>query len=310
MECIQKNTTSLPLILPSRKNGSILNASAMQKIGQAISVFQYLDYRQFLREWYEAAKASRASFSFRIFSKKAGFTSPNFLKLVMDGKRNLSEESLVKFALALRLNKQESEFFRNLVFFNQAKTHEHKDLYYHRLLQSKKYSQLKPIEKNQYEYYSTWYHPAIRELAVSENFDGSPESIAARLDPVVGVAQVERSLELLEALGFIEKIKGGKYRQESSLVSTGAEVSSLVIFNYHKLLLDLCKRIMDHVPAGRWDVSTLTLGIKKGRIPQLKKKMQEFRQELLKLVAMDTAPEEVVQINIQMFPLTKPEKDS
>jgi len=280
----------------------------MKKINDPISVFQYLEYRKFLRDWYDAAKATRASFSFRTFSKKAGFSSPNFLKLVMDGKRNLSEESLVKFALALKLNKQETEFFRNLVFFNQAKTHDQKDLYYHRLLQSKKYSQLKPIERNQYEYYSTWYHPAIRELAVSEGFDGSPASIATRLDPPVSVAQVERSLELLEELGFIEKIKDGKYRQQSTLVSTGAEVSSLVIFNYHKLLLDLCKQVMDHLPAARRDVSTLTLGVKKGRIPQLKKKLQEFRQDLLKLVAMDTSPEEVVQINIQLFPLTKAEE--
>lgn len=270
-----------------------------------VSVFYYLDYRKFLRDWYQEAKGSRGSFSFRSFSKKAGFQSTNFLKLVMDGDRNLTEESLSKFALALKLNKQEQDFFRNLVFFNQAKTHEQKNLYYQKLLQSKKYSELQPIEKNQYEYYSTWYHPVIRELVVSKGSNGGPESILRQLEPEISQAQLERSLELLENLGLIEKTKAGRYRQASSLISTGAEVSSLVIFNYHKLLLSLCQDVMENVTPTRRDVSTMTLGITKGRIPQLKKKIQEFRQEVLKLVGDDNEPDEVVQLNIQLFPLTK-----
>ncbi len=277
----------------------------MKALENKVSVFHYLDYRKFLRDWYQEAKGSRGSFSFRSFSKKAGFQSTNFLKLVMDGDRNLTEESLSKFAIALKFNKQEHEFFRNLVFFNQAKTHEQKNLYYQRLLQSKKYSELKPIEKNQYEYYSSWYHPVIRELVVSKGCDGSPESIMRQLEPEVSHAQVERSLELLENLGFIEKTKSGRYRQASSLISTGAEVSSLVVFNYHKLLLSLCQEVMEGVAPARRDVSTMTLGIAKGRIPQLKKKIQEFRQEVLKLVGDDDQPEEVVQLNLQLFPLTK-----
>ncbi|MDO8518852.1 MAG: TIGR02147 family protein, partial [Deltaproteobacteria bacterium] len=53
------------------------------------------------------------------------------------------------------------------------------------------------------------------------------------------------------------------------------------------------------------DVSTLTLGIRKERLPQLKQKIQEFRKEILKFVSADTEPEEVAQINIQMYPLTR-----
>jgi len=282
----------------------------MKSSATKVSVFHYLDYRKFLREWYQEAKSGRGTLSFRSFSKKAGFQSTNFLKLVMDGDRNLTEESLSKFALALKLNKQEQEFFRNLVFFNQSKTHEQKNHYYAKLLQSKKYSELKPIEKNQFEYYSTWYHPAIRELAVSKSYDGSPESIAGQLSPEVSVAQVERSLGLLETLGFIQKTSAGRYLQSSQLISTGAEVSSLVIFNYHKLLLSLCQEVMDKVSGARRDVSTLTLGVAQGRIPQLKKKIQEFRQEVLKLVADDSEPDEVVQLNIQLFPLTQDPKNS
>ncbi|MDO8520020.1 MAG: TIGR02147 family protein, partial [Deltaproteobacteria bacterium] len=202
-----------------------------------IDLFRYLDYRRFLKDWHAGAKKSR-SFSFRSFSQKAGFGSPSFFKLVMEGKRNLTEKSLAKFVTGLGLNRQEQEFFRNLVFFNQSQTHVEKDFYYQHLLRSKKFSEQKPIEKQQYEYYSTWYHPVIRELAVAASFDGTPEWLSNRIYPTVTPAQAEKSLSLLAGLGFIRKNKAGKWEQASVVVSTGAELASLVVHNYHKSLLE------------------------------------------------------------------------
>ena len=281
----------------------------MRKNSSSVPLFNYLDYRQYLRDWYAKSKKSRASVSFRTFSKRAGFKSTNFFKLVMEGERNLTEESLLKFALGLSLNKQETEFFKNLVHFTQATTHAEKDTHYQQLIRSKKFSQLKPIDKQQYEYYSAWYHPVIRELIVSKNFDGTPTWVSRRLFPSVTEAQVEKSFEILEKLGLVEKTSQGQWKQTSTLLSTGAEVSSLVIMNYHKNLLDLTKEILEKVPSQQRDVSTMTLGVTKERLPQIKRKVQEFRQEILKLVSMDTEPEEVLQLNIQLFPVTRTDED-
>lgn len=275
------------------------------RVPSRINLFQYRDYRRFLRDWYAAAKKSRGSFSFRTFSKRAGFRSTNFFKLVMDGERNLTEKSVIPFMVGLNLNKQEQEFFRSLVFYNQADTDRERDAHYRRLLQSRKFSQLKSIEKRQYDYYSNWYHPVVRELVVSKECDGTPEWIAGKISPPITPAQVEKSIEILEALGFIEKTGPGKWRQASSLVSTGPEVVSHVVLNYHQNLLDLTKEVLETVPPTERDISTMTLGVVKGRIPELKKRVQEFRKEVLKMVSVDTVPEEVVQLSIQLFPLTR-----
>ena len=60
------------------------------------SVFEYLDYRTFLRDHYTASKQLKPQYSFRYFSRRAGLSSSNFLKLVMDGKRNLGAETVAK----------------------------------------------------------------------------------------------------------------------------------------------------------------------------------------------------------------------
>ncbi len=271
-----------------------------------VSVFDFVDYREFIKAWYENAKSGHSSFSYRAFSKKAGFNSSNFFMLVMQGKRNLTEDSIAKMIVGLELNKQEREFFRNLVLFNQAKTHEDKDLYYKRLLQSKKFRKLEPVKKGQYDYYSSWYHPVVRELIVAKKFDGSAEWIAEHISPPITPVQAEKSIELLERLGFIERSEEGKWRQVSTVISTGPKVHSVVVHNYHKSILDLSRALMDDLEGmDKRDVSSLTLGVKKEQVEEVNRRIRKFRKEMLELVSDVEEPEEVLQLNIQLYPVTK-----
>jgi uncharacterized protein (TIGR02147 family) len=269
------------------------------------SVFNYKDYRAFLQDWVHKARFSPHGFSYRRFSKKAGFQSSNFLMLVMQGKRNLTEESLIKCATGLDFNKQEEEFFRSLVFLNQAHTPDQKHSYLTQIMRSKKLRQMKQIERQQYEYYSTWYHPVVRELAVGQNCDGSPEEIAKKISPEISPAQAAKSLTLLESLGFIQKTESGKWRQTNPIISAAPEMRTVIIHNYHKSVLDLIKFKMDEVPEEKQTVFTMTLGIKRERLGQLQAKSKEFREEIFRLVSEDTSPEDVVLLNVQMLPVTK-----
>src|SRR6266436_101875 len=86
------------------------------------NVFEYDNYRTYLKAVYESSKAMDKKFSYRYFSRLIGFQSPSFLKHVIEGKRNLSLVSIEKFVLAFKLNKEQAHFFKNLVFLNQGTT--------------------------------------------------------------------------------------------------------------------------------------------------------------------------------------------
>lgn len=66
-----------------------------------IDVFSYHDYRLFLADYYQAKKPK--GFSYRAFSRDAGLGAPNYLKLVIDGKRNPTGEMATRFAAACAL---------------------------------------------------------------------------------------------------------------------------------------------------------------------------------------------------------------
>src|SRR5215510_14248092 len=119
-------------------------------------IHSYLDYRQFLRDRFRQLKKSGKN-THRSLSKKAGFASPNFLKLVMEGERNLSERSIGQVAVAFDLNEREREFFAALVRFNQAKGLEEKEALYQELKLRRPDLSLQRLEHSQFEYLKDWH---------------------------------------------------------------------------------------------------------------------------------------------------------
>jgi uncharacterized protein (TIGR02147 family) len=269
------------------------------------NIFNYLDYRAFLRDLFEYKKQRNYLFSYRVFAGKAGFSSPNFLKLIIDGKRNLSNEGIGKVAKGFDLKKQERDFFENLVFMNQASTHYDKDYYYKKMMSVNGYLKSHKIDKAGYVYFSKWYYPAIREIVVFGDRNITPDKIAQLLNPSITAREAEKALDLLKELGLIMKNKEGLWEQADSVVTTGPEVKSLIITNYHKEMMKLGMEAIERYPSDERDISAVILSVKKEKFKEFKQRIIAFREELLKLACEDKAPDQVIQINIQAFPLTK-----
>ena len=274
----------------------------------AVSVFAYLDYRAFLRDHYTAKKASNRGFSYRSFSKRAGVSSPNYLKLVIDGKRSLSAKMAERFAHACGLDKEGSRYFVHLVGFNQAKTSSERAQLYGKLTGLHSYRQAHKLDIAHAAYYSDWYMPAIRELAASPLFREDPEWLADQLIPAITPLQAERALEVLSDLGLLVRDAGGKLVQSDALLSTGPETRGLHIAAFHRAMTQRAIEAIDLVPAAERDISSLTLGLGRNGLRALKERVQALRRELLELSALEKEPEQVVQLNFQLFPLTRARK--
>jgi uncharacterized protein (TIGR02147 family) len=269
------------------------------------SVFEYSDYRAFLKAMFQYRKETTPGYSHRYFARMAGFASPNFLKLVIDAKRSLTSASISQVAKGFKLKKPEREFFENLVYMNQSEDLAEKGHYYRKMIALSPRGGIKKIDQAQYDYFSRWYLPVIRELAVFGDRSQTAEQIAGRLNPPVRVKEVENALDRLMQLGLIRKDAQGRWEQTSALLSTGPEVKSVLIANFHREMIRLADTAIERFPAEKRDITALTLSIGKDRLPELKEKIAEFRQEILKNFAGDAEPDQIIQINIQVFPVTR-----
>lgn len=270
------------------------------------------DYRTYLRAMITYLKDTRPQFSYRYFSRMAGFSSPNFLKLVAEGKRNMSTRSIVKFSRGLGLDAQEAEAFETLVLLSQAQTDEERNRHYQRLRRhARRHSSAARLEEAQYRVYSLWYTLPIRELMLHPDFREDPEWIGQRLTPEVRPTEVRNALALLEEVGLVVRDEQGRLRSANTKISTGPRVRSLAVRNFHRSMLDLASRSLDGAPIEQRDVTALTLTLNAKQFELVRTRIAQFRRELLDIIDEDQQAQadapgtgEVYQVGFQLFPLT------
>ena len=269
-------------------------------------IYAYSNYREFLRNMYTEFKNSQPSFSYRYFAKKAGFTSPNFLKLVIDGKRNLSEESIRKFADAFKLGRKEKRFFELLVHYNQAANSDRRQQYYQELLEFPEYRNAHELEKEQYEYLSHWYYPAVLELSHLPSFQEYPGWIAERLQNKVSVKEVLSAIDVLSRIGLLMRDENGKLKPAHKALTTGEEARSLAAFSYHEQLLNLAKQALKQRAEER-EFAAMTMAVSETEMKKLKDMIRDFRKRVVNVLTQEKKeePEKVYQLNVQLFSLTK-----
>lgn len=147
------------------------------EISNKLSIFDYTDYRHFLRDYYHFKKSQNPHFSFKAFAMRAKLSSPNYLKLVMDGDRRITDKNLHNFIRGLGLEKQDAEYFKSLVFYNEShQSTDDKKHYLDQMIQLKtRYScQAKIISPEHVEYFKHWYHWVVRELVTLDDFKSDP----------------------------------------------------------------------------------------------------------------------------------------
>ena len=267
-------------------------------------VLQYTNYRVFLRDYYEFKKKTVPAFSLRFFAEKAGLSSHAHLKLTIDGKRNITKNTVVKLIHGLGLESQRAAYFESLVFFNQAQTDADKQVYYAQLLKASPRSKLHKMDKAQFRIFREWHHSAILEMVALKDFRPIPDWISKRLGGLVTPAQVTESLKLLVEVGLLVKTANG-FRQRDPLITTDDEVQDMMVKMYHLQMLKLSANMLSVLSGAQRDVSALTFSIKREDFPNLKKHLQLMRKELLDFSAKAGEAEEVVQVNIQLYPLTR-----
>lgn len=85
----------------------------LQKLG--LDIYAYLDSRKLIQDYCQLCKARDSRYSLRWFARKMGFGAPNYIKLIIDGERNISEKRIQAFSDVMGLKGEEQEYFELLV---------------------------------------------------------------------------------------------------------------------------------------------------------------------------------------------------
>ena len=266
-------------------------------------VMEYQNYRVYIRDFYAERKV-RSGFTWRDFAKAAGYSSPVFLKLVCDGKSNLSEVGVERVASAMGLVGVDLQYFRLLVEFNQEKDSAKKKIVFKKMREVAKEGSMEIVGEDQFDYYESWVNPVVREMAPQMG-DATPAKIAEKLAFETQTAEVKKALSLLQKVGLLRKGERG-YEQAAKSITTGnLEVASLSVREMHRQMGELAVRALDEIPMNERDISGLTLGVSENAFYRISQEIADFRRRISSIVMEDAGENRVYRLNVQLFPLTK-----
>ncbi len=272
------------------------------------SIYGYTNFRDYLAAFYQARKEGKRGYSYRQFSQQAGFRSPNFLKLVIEGKRNLSPQSVEQFIAALSLSVPMAAYFRCLVSLNQAQDDEVKLELFQKLTQLTPVTRRYELEADAMEYIQHWIYPVLRELVSMGEFRDDPYWIERRLNGRTDFREISHALNFLRTRGFINKDAKGNWQVKDDVVISADEVRSLAIRSYHRHALEQAITMLEDLPMSQREYGALIFHVPEENLSELKHKLKDIRAELHKW-ALSKAKENpesiVVQVNFQMFPQSK-----
>lgn len=266
------------------------------------SVFDYLDYREMLRDRLAARRESNPAFSLRYVAGKTGL-SASLLTRVLKGQRNLNPAAAVHLAKVFGFQDAERDFLETLILFGQAKSHAEKNHFLDKILRIRA-TKVRTLGEDKAEYFRTWYYSALRELLNFYPFIDDHAKLAKMLRPAIKVEEARKAMKFLLESGMVERQPDGTFRLTEAIVSSGEKIRAPLVNNLHISMAELAIRAIQEMQPAERDFSSLTLSLSPHTLEAVKARIRKFRKEILEMARQDEKVNGVYQVNFQVFPLS------
>ena len=267
----------------------------------------YFCYRKYLADFFSYKKLENPNYSYRVFTSKAGLKSSGHPKMIMNGDRNIGDKTLPMYQKAIGFSKKtENDYFRLLVQYDQTQDLKQKTEFFEQILKLKEKKGSCVLQASQYKLLSQSHIVTIYVLIGLDKFNATIDSIQERLVEKISRPNIEKAVLLLLEIDLI-KVDDGYYVQKDGAVSTPDEIKALAVNKYHESMIKLSLESLKKDKIDERNFSGVTIGIDESKFEVVCEKINCFRKELNELMSDDVDASRVYQLNMNFFPLTKPE---
>ncbi|MEC9282511.1 MAG: TIGR02147 family protein [Bdellovibrionota bacterium] len=242
-------------------------------------------FLQVLRRELLTRKESNPSYSLRAFAKSLKI-DPGLLSKIINQKRQPTQNLMKSCLDKLRMDLEE-----NLKLYQSNASLDEK----HKSLNS---SDLIPISK--------WYFFAILDLFHLPDFENNIDWMSKRIG--IDRKTTEIALDLLVQSKHLEKVNANYQLRTDSSNWVNFNNTTETKKSLQKQILQKAIQSIDDIDFKHRESSSLSLPINTAMIPEMKTLMDEFKQKVIELSDKYdeiSPPNEVYQLSMQFFPLTR-----
>lgn len=274
-----------------------MSKRTLKCFAEGLTVTSYLDYRSYLQDLYERAKAATSPYSYLHFAEDLGFSPTNMIRLVIARKRLLADKSAATIVKTLSLRKTDRRYFLAMVKHSNARGPHSREKHFAEMLEAKQEAIAASPDSQRMIFFSEWYYPVVREMLRLETGSKDPAALSARLYPSVSAEKIKAAIELVAAVTDAGPI----------LLPEDATAGELAITQYHQAMLDVAKESVVKVPHADRDFNAVTLSVSAKTFQKIRELARAFCAAGMALESEPQPREHAIQLNLQLFKLTKPE---
>ncbi len=282
---------------------------------QAPELSQYMDYRKYLADFYafkrEQTKKDIRPYNYQMFSAAANIKSPQYLRLIIEGKRNLSDDMVAKFAKALSLQKEQADELKCLVSYTQATDPAERNRYLKELMEKRVTQQIKSgeIDSKTWEKVPGWVTWILYSMVDQKGVIFDSAHLKQLLGEKVTEDEIQKSLQkLLESGELVRDPETGAMKKARPLMESADNIPVALVKKLQAELLYLgMESLFQEDPTER-EFGTVTLSLTKNEFEEIKFKLRQMRKQFTKdnvIARTQSEGDRIYQLNIQLFPVTQ-----
>jgi uncharacterized protein (TIGR02147 family) len=273
-----------------------------------LSIYSYNNFKDLLRDQIQEKKNKNPSFSLRSFAKQLGLKSHGPIQQIMAGERILPKKYLPFISKSFNLNENERSYLEALIDFEKSKSLEEKTIYYEKLKKLRpKNQEIRIFELENYKFFENPLHSIILTLMERVDYQHDVRWIQSKLRFKVTQNEILQAINLLLDLGMATE-EEGKAKIKQSNWSSKHDVPSKAVQSFHHKMGLLAAEEVEKQPVADREYQSMSLNLRKDRLPEAKKIIQKFIQEFMQEFDSpedQTLTVETYHINTQLFALTK-----
>ncbi|HRO66007.1 MAG TPA: TIGR02147 family protein [Pseudobdellovibrionaceae bacterium] len=260
---------------------------------------------EILKQNFNKRKRSSPGFSARAMAGKLG-VSQAYVSQILNGVRTLPPEMLDSFCELLDIDAERKELLSIAILEKQGWSKKPQKSLRHSDISAKAHTaDWVTAPPKDLSLLDDWHSLALLEATQLDDYDGSVEFLQRRLG--LNRAQIDSLVRNLTAGGFLEMVDG-KMVKKNQLLEMQSGKNKKNIANYHKAVMKKAQATMDESSSDE-DISRrlITSGVftcSREQVDYLRAKLAEVLREII-VESSHGKAEEVYQLGIQLFPITK-----
>lgn len=256
--------------------------------------------------WIEFKKSKRAGFSMRRLCTLLDLKSPNYMKLILDGKRGLTIDLGLKLAKNMGLAKRESDYFISLIEAESSTSDHEFELNQRKVLRGRRHLKTEAVSQDKHELVASWFHLLVRELAFLKDFEFSASYVVRKLSGRISLAQAQRSLDLLLRYELIAQDSNGRWSSTDKILDTGDDTfARSAMIGHHAATLKTWAENLARLNPDEQELGLLHVPISTEKIPELRRRIRQFQDELIGWLMTETDPDRVIQVGTYLIPFDR-----